>query len=93
MTSTRNWDETPEERRMSTSFRVPTDTELSKELGLVHKNDTWWHQAPIPRRWHKCEAWSSGPVRGREVERCACGSIRLDRRDPWIAKNSRRKGG
>jgi hypothetical protein len=85
------WHETPEVRGMSTSWRVPTDTELSEELGFVHKNHMWWHQAPLPRRWHRCTVWSSGPVRGRVVQRCACGGIRWLGESTWIERNSRRR--
>lgn len=50
-----------------------------------------WHEAPLPRRWHRCKAWTRGCVSiFTYVERCACGSIRLDRL-VWIEKNQRRK--
>jgi hypothetical protein len=76
----------------------PWDKEISDELGFVHKNNVWWHEAPLPRRWHKCSAWSKGFIRslgsfGFTVERCACGGTRLDGHNPWTTRNSRRKGG
>ncbi len=84
-------EETPEIYAMSTSYRAITDVEFSKQMGFTHKNDTWWHQAPIPRRWHRCQVWSSGPIRGRVIQRCACGGIRWEDESEWLARNSRRK--
>lgn len=58
---------------------------------LEHWDGIPWHEAPLPRRWHRCKAWTRGCVSiFTYVERCACGSIRLDRL-VWIEKNQRRK--
>jgi hypothetical protein len=71
--------------------RDPDDVTFSEQNGFTHKNHTWWHQAPLPRRWHQCQPWSSGPVRGMVVQRCACGAIRDGDSGVWVERNSRRK--
>jgi hypothetical protein len=48
-----------------------------------------WIDAPLPRRWHRCQAQVRGWLRG-PVARCACGSISQDGRH-WLRRNSRRK--
>lgn len=49
-----------------------------------------WHQAPRPRRRHRCTAQTRALTsRMRYVERCACGAIRIDRA-VWLERNSRR---
>lgn len=56
-----------------------------------HKNGLWWHEAPLPRRRHRCQVQSSGTLpSGTFIERCACGAARLDG-ILWIERNSRRK--
>lgn len=48
-----------------------------------------WHEAPLPRRWHRCRAQTRGFIFNSYIERCACGATwLLDGR--WIEKNSRR---
>lgn len=59
-------------------------------LQLMHKDGVAWFDRPIPRRWHRCVP-STSAVDGRLVERCACGSTRLDGYGPWMERNSRRK--
>lgn len=47
-----------------------------------------WHQAPKPRRWHRCKAQTRGWIRWLTyVERCACGAIGDGR--VWANRNSR----
>lgn len=48
-----------------------------------------WHEAPIPRWWHRCRAQMRGHLSNNYVERCACGAARLDRSGPWVLRNSR----
>lgn len=51
-----------------------------------------WHQAPVPRRWHRCWPQSRGQYKYTTlIERCPCGAVRLDGARWWIKKNSRRK--
>jgi hypothetical protein len=62
-----------------------------QELHLQHRDGhTDWYHAPLPRRWHRCQVWTTGVVNGRRVDRCACGAIRTDGRH-WDDRNSRRK--
>jgi len=62
-----------------------------------HRNDTPYHQAPIPRRWHACWPWSvfighdGIPAEPVLVERCACGGKRTNGEFTWEDRNSRRK--
>lgn len=49
-----------------------------------------YFQAPLPRRWHRCEPWTSMRLDTGLVERCACGAIRLDG-DGWLERNIRRR--
>lgn len=59
---------------------------------VFHRDDVPWNEAPLPRRWHRCRAWTVGQVSGQYVERCACGAIWMDGfRGGWSAKNERRK--
>lgn len=67
-----------------------------RDLRLEHKDGIWWFDAPIPRRIHKCWAQTTAyDILGlREVERCACGAIRMDGDNPyrksyWYERNSR----
>lgn len=62
---------------------------------LKHRNGVPWYDAPIPRKWHFCRAWSSGWVDLTQLERCACGAQRdvyQGRWSPWVWKNTRRNG-
>lgn len=65
--------------------------EAEHQLGIVHKVGVPWHTAPMPRRWHRCRAWSTG----LGWKFCACGGKTLEGhevrgRDVWIERNSRR---
>lgn len=63
---------------------------ISAAYDLEHRNGLWWHDAPIPSRWHRCRAWTAGWFAGHHhVERCACGATRLDWMT-WTGRNSRR---
>ncbi len=52
-----------------------------------------WHDAPIPRRWHRCGAQSRALFSSGYVERCACGAIRANRflGSCWLERNTRRR--
>lgn len=59
--------------------------------GMVeHLDGVWWHEAPLPRRWHRCSTQTVGHAYGKLVERCACGAIRFDE-GLWRDKNARRR--
>jgi hypothetical protein len=60
---------------------------VDPEADIAHRNATWWHQAPLPRRLHRCTSWTSG----RGIERCACGAIR-HMGGRWSYRNDRRHG-
>ena len=55
-----------------------------------HVDGVSWLDAPIPRRFHKCEPQTIGRHNGRVISRCACGASRLDE-FAWFNKNSRRQ--
>lgn len=50
-----------------------------------------WADAPIPSRFHRCYAHTTGWAGFDQVQRCACGAIRNTRFRGWLEKNSRRK--
>lgn len=54
-----------------------------------HLDGVPWHAMPIPRRWHRCRAQTSGTYGPDRIERCACGAIRYNRRG-WLDRNTRR---
>lgn len=56
----------------------------------VHFDGIPWHEAPIPRRLHRCKVQTAGTLVGSEIDRCACGGIRWDN-GIWFERNSRRK--
>jgi hypothetical protein len=59
--------------------------------GFAHRDGVWWHDAPLPPRWHRCQPWSRGVTPSfTRVERCACGATRLDG-GPWLERNQTRK--
>ena len=60
-------------------------------MELFNVNDVPWHDAPLPRRLHRCRTQTSGLMGLTLVERCACGAIRLDGRGPWADRNTRRE--
>lgn len=49
-----------------------------------------WHEAPVPRRLHRCRPQTYGLIGFSLYVRCACGAISPDG-DPWLERNSRRK--
>ncbi|MEO3856219.1 hypothetical protein [Acrocarpospora sp. B8E8] len=52
-----------------------------------HRDDIAWYDATLPRRWHRCRAWSSHAG----ISRCACGATNYG--SGWFGKNERRKVG
>lgn len=65
---------------------------MSPTLGVENKDGIWWHQAPLPRRWHRCKPWTSGEMFFEHFDRCACGSLRKGGPgNPWSRKNTRRR--
>lgn len=51
-----------------------------------------WYEAPLPSRWHRCRAQTKGLTNYfTQVQRCACGAIRMDSYRRWLDRNSRRK--
>lgn len=58
---------------------------------IEHLNGVPWHDAPLPKRQHRCKAQTRGFVNSQWVFRCACGSISIDRHY-WFDRNSRKKG-
>jgi hypothetical protein len=60
---------------------------------IHHRGNTSWRAAPVPCRWHRCIPWSThyNSVGLVDVERCACGALRLDGHGPWIYRNARRR--
>jgi hypothetical protein len=79
----------PDESRWQLKYRSK-----DRRLEVFHLDGVAWHDAPLPDRIHRCQAqtraWTNWFTR---VERCACGSLRCDKRGPWIDKNERRKDG
>jgi hypothetical protein len=60
-------------------------------MEIRSKDGVPWYEAPLPRRWHFCEPWSAGTDDDLgQVDRCACGGVRLDGRGPWLHRNSSR---
>lgn len=58
---------------------------------LSHLNGVPWHEAPLPRRLHRCWPQTRVFLHLRRVDRCACGATRLDDHGLWIDKNETRK--
>jgi hypothetical protein len=56
-------------------------------LGVVHRDDVPWYDAPIPPRFHRCSAQTQSLIMG--VQRCACGAI-AQTFGPWMRRNDRR---
>lgn len=44
-----------------------------------------WHEAPLPRRWHRCSVWSLNIFGAR----CACGACWFEAH--WCDRNARRR--
>lgn len=63
--------------------------DAERDLGIQHiDGTTWWHDAPLPRRWHRCTPWTTS----FQAYRCACGAIRSPGDRFWLDRNSRRSG-
>jgi len=54
---------------------------------------TPWHEAPLPRWWHRCAPRTRAQFAGsgNYVERCACGAARLGGDRPWLERNETRR--
>jgi hypothetical protein len=66
----------------------------SGEEYLEHRDGIPWHEAQIPRRWHKCVIQTRGLVTTDKmgpvhVTRCACGAVDIG--DGWLDRNTRIK--
>jgi hypothetical protein len=57
---------------------------------IEHKDGIWWYEAPLPPKKHECEPWTSAWEGFTQVQRCACGSIRMNPDRVWIEVNARR---
>jgi hypothetical protein len=58
---------------------------------LDHQDGIPWHEAPLPRRWHRCKPWTVGATTTLGlVQRCACGAVYVN--GHWYNKNQRRRG-
>lgn len=57
-----------------------------------HRDGIPWDEAPLPRRWHKCTAWSAEWFGFSQVVHCACGAAMENIVREWSGKNARRKG-
>lgn len=67
-----------------------------RSVELHHLDGVKWHDAPIPRRWHRCWVQTYGYTGWFNlVERCACGAIRVAApvlgQSRWRDKNSRKR--
>ena len=89
-----------EETRQHQPHNISTG--VSPETGLLdlwmhdqpdgHRDGIPWYQAPIPRRLHWCQPWTTGTVGPIDVGRCACGAIlTTPGEEGWTARNSRRR--
>lgn len=65
--------------------------QAERDAGTEHVNGVRWHEAPLPRRWHRCRTQTSGWVGLTRVERCACGALSRNG-GRWLERNSRRRG-
>lgn len=66
---------------------------------MVHDtNGVSWHEAPLPWRWHRCQAWTLAVVTSDDdesltfIDRCRCGAIRINNGD-WFNRNIRINSG
>lgn len=68
---------------------------LTFGLTVTHLDGVPWHQAPTPRRLHRCSARTTGWLNLLDrVDRCACGAIRVQpafarKSSRWRERNSR----
>lgn len=62
---------------------------------IEHKDGIPWHEAPIPRRLHRCAVQTQGWIGFTMVQRCACGATMMRRFEGdharWIDRNQRRR--
>lgn len=72
-----------------------SDDDPTRDLAAIwnrpyveHLDGVPWHEAPIPRRWHRCRAQTTAWDRGRRVLRCACGAYGLGFPPRWTDRNS-----
>lgn len=60
---------------------------IDRVIGITHVGGVPYYEAPLPPRLHRCRPWT---VNARlDVERCPCGSRRIDR-GRWKLRNDRR---
>jgi len=72
----------------------PTARPWPPVAAVHHDGCTWWHMAPLPKRWHRCQIWTIAIDPGPHpslIFRCACGALRLNGQGPWLERNSRRR--
>jgi hypothetical protein len=67
---------------------------VSAYAQVSHRENIPWNLAPLPFRWHRCSAWTTGRIfsvgKGYvTVRRCACGAAFIGGK--WEKKNSRRR--
>ncbi len=56
-------------------------------MGVQHRGGVAWHASPLPPRFHRCWAQTSGPG----IERCPCGAARMEGFGGWADRNSARR--
>lgn len=64
--------------------------EAERDAGIEHVNGVRWHEAPLPKWWHRCCVQTSGWIGLTLVERCACGAMSRNG-GRWSERNSRRR--
>lgn len=87
------------DERMDPAFMEQIDVMVQKRIaesdrraGILHKGGVHWGDAPLPRRWHRCQWQTLWAAPGKPlIERCACGARRYGR-GKWEDKNERRTG-
>jgi hypothetical protein len=66
-----------------------------ERLYIENLDGVWWHDAPLPRKWHRCTPQTRGCTDWlSRVYRCACGAASLNPaggKHYWINKNERRR--
>lgn len=57
---------------------------------IEHVNGVAWHEAPLPRRLHRCKPQTTAWINiFDQFDRCACGAARYNGRG-WMGRNSSR---
>lgn len=65
--------------------------EVAPEMEMAHVDGVAWHDAPVPRRRHRCSPQTKAWYKPFDfIERCACGALRRNG-GPWIDRNERRQ--